>query len=236
VTTGVAAAAVLATVLAAAIPAGAAPNAATLYQHAMATTQAWSVHYVSTGVVSKVSNTESGDAGPASGTQQVAIHSATTSDTASLIVIGQITYVNANATGLVALMDLSPTDAAMDAGKWVLFSTANSAFAQVVAGIRSQDVAREIALKGPFTLGAARTLDGYAVDAIHGTLDVQGSKPAHAILYVRSSGRPLPVEEDTVGAQGQPNGEDHIVFSKWGERVRPQAPDAAITLGPVSAT
>ena len=71
-------------------------------------------------------------------------------------------------------------------------STANSAFSEVVAGIRSQDVAREIALKGPFTLGPASTLDGYAVDAIHGMLDVQGSKPAHAILYVRSSGRPFP--------------------------------------------
>jgi hypothetical protein len=236
VATGIVAATVLATVLGTAAPAVAAPNAATLYQQAMATTRAWSVHYVSSGVVSKVSSTESGDAGPASGTQQVAIHSATMSDTASLIVIGQITYANANATGLVSLMNLSPTDAAADAGKWVLFSTANSAFSEVVAGIRSQDVAREIALKGPFTLGPASTLDGYAVDAIHGMLDVQGSKPAHAILYVRSSGRPFPVEEDTVGAQGKPNGEDHIVFSKWGEQVRPQAPDAAITLGPVSAT
>jgi hypothetical protein len=236
VATGIVAATALTTVLAAAPAAVAAPNAATLYQHAIATTQAWSVHYVSSGVVSKVSNTESGDAGPASGTQQVAVHSATASDTASLIVIGQITYVNANATGLTGLMNLSPTDATLDAGKWILFSTANAAFSQIVAGVRSRDVSQEIALKGPFTLGAARTLDGYAVDAIHGMLDVQGAKPVHAVLYVRSSGRPLPVEEDTVDAQGKPTGEDHIVFSKWGERVRPRAPDAVITLGPVSAT
>jgi type IV secretory pathway protease TraF len=236
VSTGIVAATALATVLGAAPPAGAAPNAATLYQHAMATTQGWSVHYVSSGVVSKVSNIESGDTGPASGTQQVAIHGTAASDTASLIVIGQITYVNANATGLVGLMNLSPADATVDAGKWILFSTANAAFSQIVAGVRSRDVAQEIALKGPFTLGAPRTLNGYAVNAIRGTVAVQGSKPAHAVLYVRSSGRPLPVEEDTVDAQGKPNGEDHIVFSKWGERVRPRAPDAVITLGPVSAT
>jgi len=133
-------------------------------------------------------------------------------------------------------MNLSPTDATIDAGKWILFSTANTAFSQVVAGVRSRDVAQEIALKGPFTLGPSRTLDGYAVDAIRGMLDLKGSKPEHAVLYVRSSGRPLPVEEDTVDAQGKPNGEDHIVFSKWGERVRPLAPVGAITLGPVSAT
>ena len=116
-----------------------------------------------------------------------------------------------------------------DANQWILFSTANAAFSQIVAGIRSHDVAEEIALRGPFTLGASRQLDGYAVDAIRGTLEVQGAKPARAVLYVRASGRPLPVEEDTVGAQGQPNGEDHIVFSQWGEQVRPKAPDATIT-------
>jgi hypothetical protein len=216
--------------------AGAAPNAATLYRQALATTKAWSVHYTSTGTLAKVTNTETGDAGPVSGTQQVTIQNATRSDTASLIVIGQITYARANVMGLEDMMDLSPTDAATDANHWVLFSTTNSAFSQIVAGIRSADVAQEIALSGPFTLGKARQLDGFAVDAIRGTLDEQGGKSMRAVLYVRASGRPQPVEEDTVGAQGKPNGEDHIVFSKWGERVRPRAPDATITLGPVSAT
>jgi hypothetical protein len=234
--TGIVAAGALAAVLLAAPPAGAAPDAATLYRQALATTKAWSVHYTSMGSVSKVSNTETGDAGPVSGTQQVLIRRGARSDTASLIVIGQITYAKANVMGLEDMMDLSPTDAATDANHWILFSTTNTAFSQIVAGIRSQDVAQEIALKGPFTLGVSRRLDGYAVDAIRGTLNVQGAKPVHAVLYVRALGRPQPVQEDTVNAQGKPNGEDHIVFSKWGERVRPRAPDATITLGPVSAT
>jgi hypothetical protein len=234
--TGMVVAGALAAVLLGAPGTGAAPNAATLYRQSMATTQAWSVHYTSSGTVSKVSDTQSGDAGPASGTQQVLIQTGATSDQASLIVIGQITYAKANAAGLKDLMGLSATQAATDANQWILFSTANAAFSQIVAGIRSHDVAEEIALKGPFTLGASRQLDGYEVDAIGGTLEVQGAKPAKAVLYVRASGRPLPVEEDTVGAQGQPNGEDHIVFSQWGEQVRPKAPDATITLGPVSAT
>jgi hypothetical protein len=234
--TGMVAAGALVAVLLGATGAAAAPDAGTLYRQAMATTQAWSVHYTSSGTVSKVSNSQSGDAGPASGTQQVLIQTGATSDEASLVVIGQITYAKANAAGLEDLMGLSATQAAADANQWILFSTANAAFSQIVAGIRSHDVAEEIALTGPFTLGASRHLDGYEVDTIRGTLEVQGAKPERAVLYVRASGRPLPVEEDTVGAQGQPNGEDHIVFSQWGEQVRPKAPDATITLGPVSAT
>jgi hypothetical protein len=213
-----------------------AANAATLYRQSLATTTAWSVHYTSSGTVAKVTNVESGDAGPASGTQQVAIHSGSMSDQASLIVIGQITYVKANVTALENLMGLSAAEAAADAEHWVLFSTANPAFSQMVAGVRSHDVAQETALKGPYTLGAPRKLDGYQVDAIRGMQVEQGAKPMHAVLYVRSTGRPLLVEEDTVGPQGQPNGEDHIVFSKWGEQIRPKAPDATITLGPVTAT
>jgi hypothetical protein len=57
-----------------------------------------------------------------------------------------------------------------------------------------------------------------------------------AVLYVRASGRHLLVEEDTLGAHGRPNGDEHIVFSKGGESVRPKAPEASITLGKISAT
>ena len=87
---------------------------------------------------------------------------------------------------------------------------------------------------GPYTLGRSRQLDGYAVDAVRGTLQLQGEKKMDAVLYVRASGRHLLVEEDTVDAHGTPNGAEHIVFSKWGESVRPQAPDATFTLGSVS--
>jgi hypothetical protein len=39
-----------------------------------------------------------------------------------------------------------------------------------------------------------------------------------------------------VGAKGNPNGLEHIVFSKWGEVVQPQAPKASVTLGSISTT
>jgi hypothetical protein len=74
------------------------------------------------------------------------------------------------------------------------------------------------------------------VDALRGTQKLQGAKRMSAVLYVRASGRHLLVEEDTVDSQGRPNGAEHIVFSRWGELVRPEAPDASVTLGSVNAT
>src|ERR1019366_1043175 len=103
-----------------------------------------------------------------------------------------------------------------------------------VVGVRSHDVAQEVAMQGPFSFGPSRSLDGHKVDALRGTQKLQGAKKMDAVLYVRASGRHLLIEEDTVGSQGEPNGAEHIVFSKWGELVRPQAPDAAVRLGSVN--
>jgi hypothetical protein len=219
-----------------AVSAGATPNAASLYRQALATTTAWSVHYASDAVSSKTPILESGDAGPASGTQEILVGTGAASDQASLVVIGDITYVKGNAVALEDLTAMPATLAATDAGRWIFFSSSNPLYAQVVDGVRSHDVSQEISLKGPYTLGAPRHLNGVAVDTIRGTLDQQGVKPAPAALYVRANGRHLIVEEDTVDAKGTPNGAEHIVFSKWGEKVKPVAPDATISLGKVNAT
>ena len=104
----------------------------------------------------------------------------------------------------------------------------------MVAGVRSQDLAKELALKTPLALGPRRTLDGYAVDAIDGT-QAFGKKSQHVVLYVRAQGSHVPVEEDSVNAKGARTAAEHIVYSKWGEQVRPLAPKATISIGPVSA-
>jgi hypothetical protein len=216
--------------------AGATLSAATLYKEGLATTKAWRVHYVSTTNVSKVPFFESGDAGPASGTQTIRIGEGATLDRASLIVIGDLTYVKGNQRAMEDLAGLSSTEAATAMGQWVLFSSNNPTFSQVVVGVRSHDVAEEVALQGPVTLGPSRKLQGYRVDALQGTQTFQGSKKMKAVLYVRASGRHVLIEEDTVNSQGKSNGAEHIVFSKWGEAVKPKAPQATMTLGSINAT
>jgi hypothetical protein len=219
---------------AAASPSSSAPGASTLYREALATTKSWSVHYVSSSTVSQVSLLESGDSGPASGTQSVATGKGGLTDTITIDVIGGLTYVKGNAGGFQALVGMDAATAQQVAGRWIEFSTTNATFAQVVAGVRSRDVANELELKGPLTLGRATTLGGIAVDAIEGT-QTYAKKKQRVVLYVRARGSHVPVEEDAVDASGKPNGALHVAYSRWGETVRPQAPQGAVPIGPVSA-
>ena len=207
-----------------------AASASTLYQDALATTRSWSVHYDSASTESKVTLVESGNAGPASASQTVTMGKGTI----SILVIGGFSYVKGNVNGLESLAGLSATQSAEAAGQWIEFSTDNAAFAAVVDGVRSTDVAKELDLKAPLSLGRSRTLDGQAVDAIDGTQSF-GKKSAHVVLYVRAKGTHVPVEEDSVNAKGQDTDAEHIVFSKWGEQVRPEAPKATISVGSISA-
>jgi hypothetical protein len=223
---------------AASVPASAAPpDATTLYRQAIAATHGWSVHYESLVTVSNTTIMESGDAGPASGTQTVAVGKSkgAFTDDATIIVIGGITYLKGNAAALSDLAGMAPGQAQEAAGQWVDFATDDATLASVSAGVVSTDVAKELTLTGPVALGHARTLDGLRVDALQGTQSL-GGKHVHVVLYVRAAGTHVPVEEDAVGASGKPDGVLHVVYSKWGEVVRPLAPQATGSLGPVSST
>jgi hypothetical protein len=216
-----------------AAPAGATTadaSASTLYKDALATTHAWSVHYNSTSTESSQTLAESGDAGPASASQTVTMGQGTI----SILVIGGISYLKGNTDGLESLAGLSSSQAAETAGQWIAFSTDNTAFAPVVEGVRSTDIAKELALKAPLTLGKTRTLDGESVDAINGTQSF-GKQSQHVVLYVRARGTHVPVEEDSVDSKGAHTDAEHIVYSRWGEQVRPKAPTANISVGSISA-
>ena len=205
-------------------------SASTLYKDALATTHAWSVHYNSSSTESTQTLVESGDAGPASASQTVTMGQGTI----SILVIGGISYIKGNSNGLEGLAGLSSTQASEAAGQWIAFSTDNAAFAPVVEGVRSTDIAKELALKAPLSLGKTRTLDGESVDAIDGT-QTFGKKSQHVVLYVRARGTHVPVEEDSVNSKGGHTDAEHIIYSKWGEQVRPKAPPATISVGSISA-
>ena len=225
------AAALAASVVTPALPAAATSgtSASTLYQEALKTTRSWSVHYASASTESKQTLMETGDAGPASASQTVVLGTGTI----SILVIGGISYVKGNTGGLESLAGLSSSQAGEAAGQWIEFATTNAAFAPVVAGVRSTDLAKELALKAPLSLGRARSIDGQAVDAFDGTQAI-GKKSERVVLYVRAKGTHVPVEEDSVNAKGQHTDAEHIVYSKVGERVRPQAPKATISVGSIS--
>ena len=204
-----------------------------LYREAVASTRAWSVHYSSSSKVLGSTSvlTLTGDAGPASGTQTVTLGAGSI----SIDVIGGISYLYGNANGLQNLAGLSPTQASASAGQWIEFATTNGAFASVVVGVRSADLVKELALSGKITKVHPSTVDGLTVDAVQG-LQTLDRRNVRVVLYVRATGAHVPVEEDSVNDKGQRISGVHIAFSHWGERVRPQAPQATITVGPVSST
>jgi hypothetical protein len=150
-------------------------------------------------------------------------------------VIGGITYLKGNAAALSDLAGLSVSQATAAAGQWVDFATDNANLASVSAGVRSADVAKELGLTGPYSIRPARTLDGTEVDAVEGSQTI-GGKHVDVVLYVRARGKHVPVEEDSVSATGNRTGLLHVVYSKWGEVVRPLAPQTVGSMGPVSST
>jgi hypothetical protein len=223
-----------ATLLAAPAPASATSphlNADTLYHDAVSATKSWYVHYTSSSTGSKSTLAETGDAGPASGTQLIHLGTGNAlNDTATIDVIGDTSFLKANAGGLEALAGFSAAEATGAAGQWIEFSTDNSEFSSIVAGVRSADLSNELALKGSLKLGHARNIDGHAVDAIEGKQTL-GHKSVPVVLYVKAGGRHLPVEEDSLNAHGKSTTAEHIVYSSWGEPVRPMAPQASISIG-----
>ena len=224
----------LAAIVLLAAPASATPshlNAQDLYRDAMATTKAWYVHYTSSASQSKTTLEESGDAGPASGTQLIHIGTGKAlTDTATIDVIGGTSFLKGNAGALEVLAGFSATQATEAANQWIQFSTDNSAFSSIVAGVRSSDLANELVLKGPLKLARSHTIDGATVDAIEGEQTLS-HKSVPVVLYVRAQGRHVPVEEDSVNAHGKRTAAEHIVYSSWGETVRPRAPQASISIG-----
>ena len=121
------------------------------------------------------------------------------------------------------------------AGHWIEFSTTNAAFSQVVAGVRSHDVANELELKGPLTLGHATTLDGIAVDAIDGHPELCQEDGRASCSTSGPMAATCRSRRTQLDAKGKTHGTLHVAYSHWGETVRPEAPQGAVPIGPVSA-
>ena len=87
--------------------------------------------------------------------------------------------------------------------------------------------------------GPRRNLDGYAVEAIDGTQ--RFGKKSQAAIRPRHGPRPRGIPRAGGGGLVERQGRtppwplEHIVYSKWGEQVRPQAPKATISIGSISA-
>ena len=87
-------------------------------------------------------------------------------------------------------------------------------------------------MSGPFTYGAVTTVNGQKARAVHGFVSTQSGSKVPVILYVASTGAPLPIQEVTNpgGAGGSSAIHGTVTFSHWGEATSEKAPAKSVSL------
>ncbi len=202
------------------------------YEAAIKTTASRGVHFVSTATQQGVTLTASGETGKTSGTQTITVKGDNVTEHMSAVVLGGTGYVNGNAAALHRIIGLTNAQSSKYADRWLTFPTANSALGELVSGLLNSQVATELQMTGPFTRGASTTVNGVSVLAIDGFASTESGHKVPVVLYVPSTGTPLPVEEVTnpKASGGSSTIHGTVTFTQWGEVPNISAPAHAFSL------
>jgi hypothetical protein len=146
----------------------------------------------------------------------------------TVLVVASAGYVNGNATALNSFLGLPASTATQMAGQWILFTSGDPGYQQVVAGVTTSSVLSEITPVGALTEIGSTTVDGQSVVGVRGAAPSSANMPAGSkiTLYVAASGRALPVS----CIEGSGSNQTRITLSQWGERVSVTAPPHAVPL------
>ncbi len=172
------------------------------------------------------------DAGRADGTQSLTVDRGTQSGHVITVLIGPKAYVRVNDFGLEVL-GFDALAANVEASRWLVLGPGSpygrAAYEVLVSGMTVASLVSQLTpmASEPLSLLPATTVDAQAVVGLQVTVPAGSGVPAvHEVLYVRSSGQPLPVE--TVFTEG---GDSNVtVFGPWG---RPPAAFAQAGAVPV---
>lgn len=166
----------------------------------------------------------SDDDGPGVGVQRITIEPGMH---AEVRVMPGVTYFTANRAALTGYFGFAPSVADKAAGRWLVLHPATPGYTQVTEGVTFSSTMKEMTLRGPLKLLAARTLQGVRVMGIRGTAAGPAMKhkaAAIATLWVTASGAHLPV----LYTSSVPKfGSTTTMFSRWGMTVDVVAPTAA---------
>ena len=236
VAVGTTAFAVLAAFGASETPAGAASapskSAQAEYQAAVKAATNQSVHFETDVTQGNATLQQSGDAGGTSGSESLTVHNGNITEHMSAQVVGKTGYVKGNKVALQNILGLSAAQANKYAGQWLSFPMSNSNLAGLVAGLLRSQVATELSFGGPFTYATDATVHGQNAVGVKGSVSSNGGTSVPEILYVPSTGKPLPIEEVT-----NPGAKAHastihgtVSFSNWGEHVAVSTPAHSVSL------
>jgi len=206
-----------------------ASSAAQLLRTALADASArGSVRVVETAVASKLSVTIVADAATNGGRQDIT-HAG--GERAHVLVVGATAYFSGNQAALTGYFGLPASVAHAVGNRWVSVPSSSSGYAQVAANVTLAGALKALTPPGALTETAPTRVDGQAVVGIRGTLGSAEGKDASDILYVTSSGTPLPVavSASSKGGGGVQAFTSTITLSSWGEHVALRAPTNVIS-------
>jgi hypothetical protein len=236
--TGLAAAAALAL----AAPAGAAGTTTTTAADSTSATAKYNAALKAVGVkgvhfssVAKQNGAEldvSGDAGKTSGVQTLVVKSSKATERMTALVVGATGYVKGNEAALANVIGLTKAESSKYANKWLSFPTSNQGLGELVGGLLSSQVSKELEIGGPYTLGKSATIAGQDATAIKGAVANDNGGKVPVVLYIPSSGTPLPIQEVTNAGNSGGSSAIHgvVTFSHWGENKSQTAPANAFSL------
>jgi len=183
----------------------------------------------------------SGDAGKTSGAQTLVVKDKSVTERMTARVVGSTGYVSGNDAALLHVIRLTKAESTKYAGKWLSFPASNQSLGELVGGLLSSQVSKELQIGGPYTYGKPATVQGQKATAIEGSVANQSGGKVPVLLYIPATGNPLPIQEVTnVGAASGSSAIHGVVtFTHWGEDKNQSAPSGAVsllTLTPASAS
>jgi hypothetical protein len=149
---------------------------------------------------------------------------------ATILLIGGVGYVQADAGALQGFFHTSVQLATQAAGRWISLRPGDtlgaSTYDDVTAGITLSSVAQELQFGGQLAKAAPATVAGQPVIGVQAPLPADDGLPgAKTVLYVTENSAVRPVRYELVGGGSTTN---ELSFSQWGERLVLTRPANAI--------
>jgi len=169
------------------------------------------------------------DAGTSEGIQRVMFTQGGASGHETVEVTGGEAYFSGDSFTLQNFNGFSAAAAAHYADTWLEVSPADSAFTSLTSAVTMSTIPAQIVLPKPELLKGESTVSGIRVKGVRGVVSTHSAKET-GVLYVRSTGSPLPVKLTSSLVHG---GRGSDVFSRWNEVVTVTGPSSSI---PFSST
>jgi hypothetical protein len=188
-----------------------------------------SVHWAEHDLVGNALIKSSADVSANSGTQRVTVKVGKETGTIHIVFVSDTAYVEGDAFGLVANLNLTKAQAKQYAGKWISIPDGDKAYRAVSGGLTVASIIHGVAPRGRLKAAKAK-VHGRGVFVLEGTKGT-GKKRVVGTLVARASGERLPIESLVVDSAHEALA--RADFSKWNETVKVTAPTSSIPIATV---